>query len=83
MVLYSSVKPLLKHEDYERTLALVKSFGTDNGVGQKLQRLLEERASKHENWVPKYFFKHFSCFNVIFLVQLGICFIGSSCRIGG
>ncbi len=47
----SSVKPLLNDEDFKCTAMLVKSFGADNGVGQKLQRLLEERAKTCDNWV--------------------------------
>jgi carnitine O-acetyltransferase len=40
--------------EYEKTLKLVKDFGSDNGLGQKLNRLLEERAKSCENWLGEW-----------------------------
>lgn len=46
-----SIEPHLDQQSLARTQDLVKKFSTPGGVGQKLQKLLEEHASKKENWL--------------------------------
>lgn len=46
-----SVEPHLDQQSLVRTQDLVKQFNASGGIGQKLQKLLEEQASKKENWL--------------------------------
>lgn len=46
-----SVKPLVNDEEYLQTETLVREFGSSGGIGEKLQRLLEERSKNKENWL--------------------------------
>jgi len=46
-----AMRPLVNNDEYQKTLLAVKEFGKPNGVGEKLQRKLEERAKSHDNWV--------------------------------
>lgn len=46
-----TVKPLLNEEEFAKTTALVKEFGTNPNLGPKLQSLLEEKAAQKDNWV--------------------------------
>nr|CAG4646179.1 EOG090X04D9 [Macrothrix elegans] len=46
-----TVKPLLTDEDFLKTEQLAKDFGAPDGVGQKLQKLLEQKGSKEDNWL--------------------------------
>lgn len=46
-----TVEPHLATENFENTKNLVKEFGKTGGIGEKLQKLLEERAQKKENWL--------------------------------
>lgn len=45
------MKPLLNEEEFAKTTALVKEFGTNPNLGPKLQSLLEEKAAQKDNWV--------------------------------
>ena len=46
-----SVLPILNNREYEETKRCVKEFERPGGVGENLQRKLEERAEKMDNWV--------------------------------
>ncbi|XP_065916864.1 carnitine O-acetyltransferase-like isoform X2 [Dysidea avara] len=46
-----AMQPLVNNDEYQKTLLAVKEFGKPNGVGEKLQRKLEERAKTHDNWL--------------------------------
>nr|CAD7426931.1 unnamed protein product [Timema monikensis] len=46
-----SVKPFLNATELQVTQDIVREFGSDSGLGRKLQRLLEDRASRTDNWV--------------------------------
>lgn len=46
-----SVKPLLSTQSYQTTENLIKEFSKSNGLGEKLQKLLQHRADTHENWL--------------------------------
>jgi len=45
-----TVRPLVNNDEYESTFDKVKDFAKEGGIGHKLQALLEERATKTENW---------------------------------
>ncbi|KPJ15173.1 Carnitine O-acetyltransferase [Papilio machaon] len=49
-----TVKPFLSDEEFANTTKLVKEFGSQGGVGIKLQSLLEKRAEKHVNWLEEW-----------------------------
>ncbi|XP_065916399.1 carnitine O-acetyltransferase-like isoform X2 [Dysidea avara] len=46
-----AMQPLVNNDEYQKTLVAVKEFGKPNGIGEKLQRKLEERAKTHDNWL--------------------------------
>ncbi|KAB7506160.1 Carnitine O-acetyltransferase [Armadillidium nasatum] len=46
-----SVKPLVTDEEFRITEEIVNKFGAQNGLGEKLQSSLEERAKISENWL--------------------------------
>lgn len=46
-----SVQPLLSTKSYKTTENLISEFAKSNGLGEKLQRLLQNRADTHENWL--------------------------------
>ncbi|XP_060802455.1 carnitine O-acetyltransferase isoform X2 [Amyelois transitella] len=46
-----SIKPHLTDQEFVVTENLVKAFGSEDGVGPKLQALLEKRAEHHLNWL--------------------------------
>ncbi|XP_065885479.1 carnitine O-acetyltransferase-like isoform X2 [Dysidea avara] len=46
-----AMRPLVNDSEYQKTLMVVEEFGKPNGVGEKLQRKLEERAKSHDNWL--------------------------------
>lgn len=46
-----TVKPHLSQQSFVKTQELTKKFAVSGGVGEKLQKLLEEHASKKENWL--------------------------------
>lgn len=45
------MKPVLNQDELAITNKVVKNFGAPGGVGQKLQKMLEEKGSKSPNWV--------------------------------
>lgn len=38
-------------DEYRATETLAKNFSSAGSIGEKLQKLLEDRAAKSENWV--------------------------------
>lgn len=46
-----SVQPLLSTQSFKKTENLISEFGKSKGLGEQLQRLLQNRADKHENWL--------------------------------
>lgn len=46
-----SVQPFLTNKELSNTETLLQDFLRDGGVGQKLQKYLEDRARKEENWL--------------------------------
>ena len=46
-----AVRPLVNDEEFENTSKVVEEFGKKNGIGETLQKALEERANLHDNWV--------------------------------
>lgn len=59
---HRTVQPLVTDDEFQVTEEIVKRFGSNNGIGVKLQRLLENRAKTTDNWVCV--FKHFCCFKL-------------------
>ncbi|XP_063233966.1 carnitine O-acetyltransferase-like isoform X1 [Bacillus rossius redtenbacheri] len=49
-----SVRPLLSDKEIASTEKVVRSFAAPNGVGRKLQKLLEEKASRTDNWLAEW-----------------------------
>ncbi|CAB1319695.1 unnamed protein product [Coregonus sp. 'balchen'] len=48
------LEPLLSEEELDHTRKLVKEFLIPGGVGDRLQRSLERRASNKENWLTEW-----------------------------
>uniref|UniRef100_A0A8C8K1N8 Choline/carnitine acyltransferase domain-containing protein n=1 Tax=Oncorhynchus tshawytscha TaxID=74940 RepID=A0A8C8K1N8_ONCTS len=48
------LEPLLSEEEMDHTRKLVKEFLIPEGVGDRLQRSLERRASNKENWLTEW-----------------------------
>lgn len=46
-----SVKPLVTEEEFNITQDLAKKFAASGGIGEKLQKMLEEKAANTESWV--------------------------------
>lgn len=46
-----AVKPLIDEKDFENTKQIAGDFAKKGGVGEKLQKLLEDRAKTTDNWV--------------------------------
>uniref|UniRef100_A0A673N4R6 Choline O-acetyltransferase n=1 Tax=Sinocyclocheilus rhinocerous TaxID=307959 RepID=A0A673N4R6_9TELE len=46
-----SVKHLVSEKQFQKTKAIVETFGKHGGVGERLQNLLLEKREKTENWV--------------------------------
>nr|CAD7588317.1 unnamed protein product [Timema genevievae] len=53
-----SVKPFLNATELQVTQEIVREFGSDSGLGRKLQRLLEDRASRTDNWLADWWLKY-------------------------
>ncbi|XP_042611266.1 choline O-acetyltransferase-like [Cyprinus carpio] len=46
-----SIKHLISEKQFQKTKAIVETFGKHGGVGERLQKLLLEKREKTENWV--------------------------------
>ena len=46
-----AVRPLVNDAEFKRTHKVVEEFGMKNGIGEKLQKALEDRAKTRDNWV--------------------------------
>lgn len=46
-----ALQPIVSQEEWAQTKQLVEEFQTSGGVGERLQKGLECRAKKSENWV--------------------------------
>lgn len=51
MIFLRTVKPFVSADEYRETENLAKNFSSAGSIGEKLQKLLEERAANTENWV--------------------------------
>ncbi|NXI25455.1 CLAT acetyltransferase, partial [Sterrhoptilus dennistouni] len=49
-----SMKHLVPEEQFKKTKAIVEKFGIAGGLGESLQKMLEERSEKTANWVFNY-----------------------------
>ncbi|XP_072377173.1 carnitine O-acetyltransferase [Diabrotica undecimpunctata] len=49
-----TVTPFLNEAELANTKKLLTEFGSDNGIGKKLQHLLVERAKSQENWLEEW-----------------------------
>ncbi|KAK2719245.1 carnitine O-acetyltransferase-like isoform X3 [Artemia franciscana] len=49
-----TVKPHLNPDEFRNTTEIVKNFGAPGGSGEKLQKMLEDRAAKKENWLSEW-----------------------------
>ncbi|XP_053625257.1 carnitine O-acetyltransferase-like isoform X2 [Plodia interpunctella] len=49
-----SIKPYLSEQEFAVTANLVEDFASADGVGHKLQALLEQRAESHLNWLEEW-----------------------------
>ena len=50
-----AVRPLVSDAEFKRTHQVVEEFGMKNGIGERLQKALEDRAKTHDNWVSNYY----------------------------
>ncbi|XP_077468625.1 choline O-acetyltransferase-like [Stigmatopora argus] len=48
------VKHLRTHEQFQKSQEIVQRFGAPGGVGERLQRKLQEKREKTDNWVSDY-----------------------------
>lgn len=48
-----ALQPIVSEEEWAQTKQLVEEFQTSGGVGERLQKGLERRARKTENWVSE------------------------------
>lgn len=46
-----AVQPLVSDAEFKRTHRVVEEFGMKSGIGEKLQKALEDRAKTRDNWV--------------------------------
>ena len=51
MFFHRSTIPFLSDDEFQTTEKLFTEFSAEGGVGEKLQKYLEERAEKTDNWV--------------------------------
>ena len=54
-----AVEPLLTSEAFEKTTNIVRNFGEKDGLGQRLQHLLEAKASASDNWLYDWWTEQF------------------------
>ncbi|XP_034968933.1 carnitine O-acetyltransferase [Zootoca vivipara] len=53
----SALQPIISEEELGHTRELVQDFLKQGGVGERLQKGLERRARKHENWLSDWWLK--------------------------
>ena len=53
-----SLKALVDDDEYESNQKIVEEFGQVGGVGEKLNKIIQERAKTHDNWVS---YLHITC----------------------
>nr|XP_028571917.1 carnitine O-acetyltransferase isoform X2 [Podarcis muralis] len=53
----SALQPIISEEELSHTRELVQDFLKQGGVGERLQKGLERRARKHENWLSDWWLK--------------------------
>ncbi|CAK1549844.1 unnamed protein product [Leptosia nina] len=51
---FKTAQPFLNDEEYSNTSNLLEDFASVGGIGHKLQNLLEDRATKHQNWLEEW-----------------------------
>lgn len=52
-----ALQPIVSQEEWAQTKQLVEEFQTSGGVGERLQKGLECRAKKSENWLSEWWLK--------------------------
>ena len=52
---YRTVEPVVSEEEFRVTSEIVKKFSVPGGLGEKLQKILEDRAASTENWVSCFY----------------------------
>uniref|UniRef100_A0A8C9M224 Carnitine O-acetyltransferase n=1 Tax=Panthera tigris altaica TaxID=74533 RepID=A0A8C9M224_PANTA len=52
-----ALQPIVSEEEWTQTKQLVEEFQTAGGVGERLQKGLERRARKMENWLSEWWLK--------------------------
>ncbi|KAM5185256.1 carnitine O-acetyltransferase isoform 1-T1 [Callospermophilus lateralis] len=52
-----ALQPIVSEEEWAQTKQLVDEFQTSGGVGERLQKGLERRAKKTENWLSEWWLK--------------------------
>ncbi|KAM5259258.1 carnitine O-acetyltransferase isoform 5-T8 [Hipposideros larvatus] len=52
-----TLQPIISEEEWAHTKQLVEEFQTAGGVGERLQKGLERRARKTENWLSEWWLK--------------------------
>ncbi|KAF5922121.1 hypothetical protein HPG69_017899 [Diceros bicornis minor] len=52
-----ALQPIVSEEEWAQTRQLVEEFQTSGGVGERLQKGLERRARKTENWLSEWWLK--------------------------
>uniref|UniRef100_A0A8C2KWD5 Carnitine O-acetyltransferase n=1 Tax=Cyprinus carpio TaxID=7962 RepID=A0A8C2KWD5_CYPCA len=57
----ASLEPLISAEEMTHTRELMDEFLRPGGIGERLQKSLERRARKTENWVRKKHALHYNC----------------------
>lgn len=65
-----SMKHLVPEEQFKKTKAIVEKFGIAGGLGESLQKMLEERSEKTANWVRKCSGKIIAVLNDVYLQVL-------------